>query len=329
MSSPRKHFLAFVPNTTKVTSVFRTLRQAAAVCLVVAGGLVGSTSAWAGSPYLEVPDAAGVVDSPAYRYANMQSDEVFAELDRRKILYSKEQHVDGVLAPIRLTGRLHGVLIRSALPPEERTTSVFEILDARLALALDDFAAMLAKQGVVEIIHYTMYRPNTPAPGSRFANQSPKDVRHKEAKSKPRSSKRRAALSAGTPKGAKAGKAGRFGPRSKQKFRTATTDEHAHGKWAPPGTRHPAGLAIDVGGFRMADGRLLSVAQFAGKIGQQTCGTGAPVPISAEARELRQIVCDARSSGLFTYALTPNYDQDHHDHFHLEIKPGVMWFLYH
>ena len=46
--------------------------------------------------------------------------------------------------------------------------------------------------------------------------------------------------------------------------------------WAPPGTRHPAGLAIDVGLVHKRDGRWLSVARsFHGHLGDKTCGDGA------------------------------------------------------
>jgi hypothetical protein len=64
--------------------------------------------------------------------------------------------------------------------------------------------------------------------------------------------------------------------------------------WAPPGTRHPAGLAIDVGLLRKRDGRW-----------------------------------ESADLGVFTYVLTPDYNPAHADHFHMEIKPGVKWFLYH
>ena len=119
-----------------------------------------ATPSAAFSPFLVVPDAEVVDASPAYRYANMTDAEAFDELEQRKILYSKVDVAPGVRAPIRLTGRLHGVWFHSALPPEERVTSPFEILDARLALALDDFAAILEAHDVDEVMHYTMYRPN-------------------------------------------------------------------------------------------------------------------------------------------------------------------------
>jgi hypothetical protein len=68
---------------------------------------------------------------------------------------------------------------------------------------------------------------------------------------------------------------------------------------------------------------------FHGRIGQRTCGEGAPVPESTDARELRALVCGSQDLGIFTYVLTPDYDAAHVDHFHMEIKPGVRWFLYH
>jgi hypothetical protein len=99
---------------------------------------------------------------------------------------------------------------------------------------------------------------------------------------------------------------------------------------APPGTRHPAGLAIDVGLLHKRDGRWLNVArQFKGKIGAKTCGDGAFAADDADARELRALVCEPAERGIFTYVLTPNYNAAHADHYHMEIKPGVRWFLYH
>ncbi len=395
----------------------------------------------AGSPYLEVVDPGEAMRSPAYRYANMSNEDAFAELDRRHILYTKQAATLGVRAPVRLTGRLHGVHVHSSLPPEQRPSTPFEILDARLALALDDFCAILARHDVDEIIHYTMYRPNVPPPGyvARVASpaekaeparpQEPAEPRtvNRSAKKKPAgkttlakgertgkgaappSTKKRTGdrrkdaygadldggpslddvstekLGAGAhdvlldddvdpdlvidrehgktaPKGkpVPAGKGSNGGGSGSGKSGASTAPaprptaigstsrrtagalrrppvkadeneaDHTHGKWAPPGTRHPAGLAIDLGAVHKRDGRWLSIAShFGGKIGQKTCGAGAPIPEGSDAKELRAIVCEAREAGVFTYALTPNFNQDHVDHVHFEIKPGVTWFLYH
>ena len=45
------------------------------------------------------------------------------------------------------------------MPPAERAASPWEIVDCRLALALDDFAAQLSMHDVVDVVHYSIYRP--------------------------------------------------------------------------------------------------------------------------------------------------------------------------
>ncbi len=401
------------------------------------------------SAYLEVPDRDEVLASPAYRYANMSNEEALAELDRRGVRYHPVDPIGGVRAPIRLDGDLHGVEFHSSLPVDQRATSMFEILDARLALSLDDFAVILARHDVVEVVHYTMYRPNVAPPGSKPIGEPVKKDGKDEPKGKkgrpdPKKldanepmaeraggkrdagphSKRRAALDE---KAQQAGKPGRrattsfdskkkdaeidksaidesaidapfaphtctfdhddlvpeladhasasgelaklgpapqkpgtkkfaapaklAAPKAEAAIKPAAKDargaggkkgksakkrilpqeaEISHAKWAPPGTRHPAGLAIDVGIIKKSDGAVLNVAQhFHGKIGDKTCGADVTEADTPEARELRAIVCEARESEVFTYTLTPNFNADHFDHFHMEIKPGVEWFLYH
>lgn len=399
------------------------LPRAIAAVFAASVALVGARPAYALSGFLEVPPREEVVQSAAYRYANMSNDDAFAELDRRGISYVKVAAIGGVRAPIRLKGRLHGVDIHSSLSPEERKESIFEVLDARLALALDDFTVILAKHDIVELVHYTMYRPNVPSPAeiaaaaakaekaekeaAKAKKAEAKNAKKADAKSKPEAAKPEAAKpeAAKRPattgkhkaldgKAAKPGKSdarpsnstgskkkqglekelsfdepgdqhdhdahdcvedavraelAKAGPQKKvaaaQKPQSSRksgsrkpgktrilpkSEERAHGKWAPPGTRHPAGLAIDVGILKRQDGTQLNVAaHFLGKIGERTCGDGARIPESADARELRDIVCSARESEVFTYALTPNFNADHFDHFHFEIKPQVEWFLYH
>jgi hypothetical protein len=364
--------------------------------LAAAFALADPAPARAFSPYLVVPDPAVAEASPAYRYANMSDDEAMAELDRRKILYTRLDATAGVRAPVRLTGRLHGVNIHSSLPPEQRVVSMFEILDARLALALDDFAAVLERHDIDEVIHYTMYRPNV-APAAHGAEEDPEAsrpagrARASHAAGKPSAPSVQAPMTrAPIPakpqaslggKGTLEGTKGRRAlPGLKQKGPAplvakpeqiitgkpagkAVAAPLAKGKgaapapaakpvagtkrpvgpvarrepsglhqttWASPGTRHPAGLAIDVGLLHKRDGRWLSVARhFRGHIGDKTCGDGAPVPEDPDARELRALVCESADLGVFTYVLTPDYNAAHADHFHMEVRPGVRWFLYH
>src|SRR5262249_10898933 len=64
-------------------------------------------------------------------------------------------------------------------------------------------------------------------------------------------------------------------PRSE---RARATEVH-RATWAPPGTRHPGGFAIDVAVLHKKDGRWLSVAHmFHGRLGEKTCGAGARTP---------------------------------------------------
>jgi hypothetical protein len=322
------------------------------------------------SPFLVVPDPAVAEASPAYRYANMTDAEAVAELDRRSILYSRVDVAPGVRAPIRLTGRLHGVYVHSALPPDQRVVSPFEILDARLALSLDDFCALLARHDVDEIVHFTMYRPNVAPPGQGPPHGLPDEAAAPApaggapSGARPRPPRPAASLGAkGTLSPKVLGRATESAQRNKNDggapkpepgvvvapptkkrakgptgtpapTRVARRDPVATGlhqtTWAPPGTRHPAGLAIDVGLLHLRSGRWISVQHdFHGHIGQRTCGEGAPVPESPDARELRALVCESAALGIFTYLLTPDYNAAHADHFHMEIKPGVRWFLYH
>ncbi|MBK6513157.1 MAG: extensin family protein [Polyangiaceae bacterium] len=382
----------------------RALARVAAAALAIAS-LASPRAARADSPFLEAPPQAEASATPAYRYANMSNEQALAELDRRGVSYVKVGPHGTVRSPIRLTGPLHGVDVHGALPPDQRKDSMFEVLDARLALALDDFCVLLERHDVVELVHYTMYRPNVPSPEEVLAMQKAgldkKEDSGKKATSEPtekpttkkRGSKRRAHLD---PKGSKSEKTGGLKTRSKRGAKELEVDADAalrggpaelakpapkkkpapaavggaskagapkadapttkkgaatkvapakgkptkqadaksvapQRKWAPPGTRHPAGLAIDVGALKKSDGTTLLVSShFDGKIGDKTCGAGVNLDgKSAAARELRQIVCSAKDAGIFTYALTPNFDADHADHFHMEIKPGVSWFLYH
>ncbi|MBW2458698.1 MAG: extensin family protein [Deltaproteobacteria bacterium] len=97
-----------------------------------------------------------------------------------------------------------------------------------------------------------------------------------------------------------------------------------------PGTRHPAGRAIDVAIAKLADGSSHSVKRdFHGRVGAQTCGRGAEPAWRDEpgARFWRAVVCEVDALRSFNLMLTPNYDAGHRDHLHLEVRSGVRWFL--
>ena len=107
------------------------------------------------NPRVEHPAEAAT--SPAVRYGSMTPEACLRELDARTIPFIPEA-ADGVGIPVRLTGPLRGVTFRSGASDERRATTPHEIADCRLVLALDDFAALLVRHDVVEVIHYSMYR---------------------------------------------------------------------------------------------------------------------------------------------------------------------------
>lgn len=124
---------------------------AVAFALTVCAPVAGQAHVTAASPMADA--------TPAVRYANLDAATCEAELTRRGAAFTPVDKARGVLAPIRLTGPLRGVSFHSGLPASQRAGSPFEILDCRLALALDDFALILAKHAVVEVVHLSMYRP--------------------------------------------------------------------------------------------------------------------------------------------------------------------------
>lgn len=504
----------------------RTLARLFLGGLTAAAAMLPAERASASS-YLVIPPAAVAEASAAYKYANMTDVEALAELDKRKVPYKKAESIAGVVAPVRLTGKLHGVWIHSSIPESQRATSMYEVLDARLALALDDFAKILERHDIEEVVHYSLYRPNVPREHDEGAHvaarQLAADTRAAAAAKSPVASdtattaavaKAPAALAAapaalGTKAGTANGSAAKHGvsgastakvgarpgpaapaksppqgkphgaktalpaapakalpqpagkgaptahgvkrkdplvsdkqalpalpaphaqapkdptahaaaphasshakvtatakgaapartrvatpakgaapakatspvqaaatkaapasaagaksapPASAAKIATPATKIAAPAgaakvatpagaaknapavvatkpapaapvsrqKWAPPGTRHPAGLAIDVALLKKRDGQWISVARdFQGKIGAKTCGDGVRTADTPEGRELRSLVCEANDLGVFTYVLTPNFNAAHYDHFHMEIRPTVKWFLYH
>ena len=97
-----------------------------------------------------------------------------------------------------------------------------------------------------------------------------------------------------------------------------------------PGQRHPAGLAMDIAWFAREDGQRLVVEKdYAGHVGSKTCGRGAQKPAADNdhGAALRRIVCDTGKARLFHLFLTPNYDRDHRDHVHVEVRRNIHWFL--
>lgn len=103
------------------------------------------------------PTAMADDEAPAQRYAAMSQEDCEAELAARSIKFQRET-AKGVAEPVRLEGPLHGVTFRTNQAKADRETTIWEIGDCRLVLAMDDFAAILEKHEVVEVRHYSMHR---------------------------------------------------------------------------------------------------------------------------------------------------------------------------
>jgi hypothetical protein len=260
------------PSTARALALVSVLAGASGCAARAASPVVAAavTDMNEGHEDLHLAAAAMPLDpstAPAVRYGAMDKVTCEAELHARAIPWTSVPEARGVLVPVRINGPLHGVLYRFVLPAAQRATSPYEVIDCRLVLALDDFAQILARYDVTEVVHLSAWRP-------------PSAKRWPEGKL---------------------------------------------------GTRHPGALAMDMAVFRRRDGTELDVLKhFHGAIGARACGPSAsPHPKTPEADALRGIVCEAADARLFNVALTPDYNWQHRNHFHLEVTPRVKWFVVH
>lgn len=94
-------------------------------------------------------------------------------------------------------------------------------------------------------------------------------------------------------------------------------------------TGHPGGLAADLRAFIKESGARLEVLKdFRGQIGADPCGSGTAGGTERSPKdELRAIFCAGARARLFHLMLSPNYDRPHRNHFHLEVRPDVRWFI--
>ncbi len=134
-----------------------TLGAAGAACLAISLAQP-SGSASAKNRYAVEP--ANVELKRAFIYAGMTNETCKKELDKRKLPYALEPDTKQVDLPLRLKGPLRGVHFKLTPRAEKdaEKTSPSAVLDCRLALALDDFAGVLAKHDIVEVEYMSMYR---------------------------------------------------------------------------------------------------------------------------------------------------------------------------
>jgi hypothetical protein len=75
---------------------------------------------------------------------------------------------------------------------------------------------------------------------------------------------------------------------------------------------HARGLALDVHEMTVQGEKLSVKSHFAKGLGSE-CAANFPV--------LNRVACGLMGTGVFKELLTPDYDADHHDHFHIAIAP--------
>jgi len=81
---------------------------------------------------------------------------------------------------------------------------------------------------------------------------------------------------------------------------------------------HTFGLALDLAAFRTRDSVLVVSKHFELTPGEETCNAQ---PATEEGKALLAIACDLAASNLVSSVLTPNYNEGHRDHFHLDVRP--------
>jgi hypothetical protein len=85
-------------------------------------------------------------------------------------------------------------------------------------------------------------------------------------------------------------------------------------------SKHSYGLAIDVAGFSGPDlGAMRIDRDYEQGLGDALDCVGRPMTKAGAVLKILQ--CQMVRSGLFHLVLSPDYDDAHHDHFHLEVKP--------
>jgi hypothetical protein len=101
-------------------------------------------------------------------------------------------------------------------------------------------------------------------------------------------------------------------------FSSAYSRRNVRGTNRP--SKHSFGLAIDVHTFTGPDlGSLRIDRDYEQGLGDTVDCVG--LPLTQGGAVLKVLQCQLVRSGLFHLVLSPDYDDAHHDHFHLEVKP--------
>jgi hypothetical protein len=87
---------------------------------------------------------------------------------------------------------------------------------------------------------------------------------------------------------------------------------------------HTLGLAMDVSRFVLSDGSDLRVLRDYERTPDRATCDGSPT--SSKAQLLQRIACTLHERRVFSSVLTPNYNVGHHDHMHVDWRPGDARF---
>jgi hypothetical protein len=105
---------------------------------------------------------------------------------------------------------------------------------------------------------------------------------------------------------------------AKATFSSAYSRRNVRGTNRP--SKHSYGLAIDVSGFSGPElGAMRVAADYEQGLGDAIDCLGQPMTQAGAV--LKVLQCQLVRSGLFHLVLSPDFDDAHHDHFHLEVKP--------
>lgn len=85
---------------------------------------------------------------------------------------------------------------------------------------------------------------------------------------------------------------------------------------------HTFGLALDLSRFVRDDGSVLDVARdFVRAPEHPTCDDVDRAPQTEPAAALRALACDLADRAGLSTVITPEYNEGHHDHFHVDVRP--------
>lgn len=110
---------------------------------------------------------------------------------------------------------------------------------------------------------------------------------------------------------------------SKQGVRTVIVASAFRDK--PQTSFHTMGLGLDLSQFITDDGPLSIWGDFMKTPTSPTCD--APPAKSPKANALRAIACDLAKTHVYSSVLTPNYNEGHRDHYHIDIRPDDPRFF--